>query len=109
MRRRRLPAPLATLLTAWLLVSTARWAFMVARSVYAFQLSGAGGVAAVSAARLLPSMFAAPVMGHLIDRADRARVVAISCLGQAACTGGAAALAGAGAALPWIVVLTILI
>jgi predicted MFS family arabinose efflux permease len=109
MRRRRLPAPLATLLAAWLLVSTARWAFMVALSVYAFDLSGAGGVGAVTAAGLLPSVLTAPVMGHLVDRVDRARVAALSCVGQAVCMGGAAALAGAGAALPWIVVLTALI
>jgi MFS family permease len=108
MRRLSLPAPLVTLLTTWLLISTATWVFMVALSVYAFGRSGAGGVAAVSAARFLPAIVAAPIMGHQIDRFNRARVVALACLAYAACVGGAAVLALAGHGLTPIVALAAL-
>lgn len=78
---------------------------MVALSVYAFERSGAGGVAAVAAARFLPAVLAAPVMGHQIDRFNRARLVTVACLAYAACVGGAAVLALAGDGLAGMVAL----
>jgi MFS family permease len=77
----------------------------VAVAVYAFRTSGVGAVGAVTAARLLPAVLAAPLTGGLIDRGDRARVVAIACVVQAACLGGAAALVLGGAPLALVVVL----
>jgi MFS family permease len=79
--------------------------FMVAVAVYAFHRSGAGGVGAVSAARLLPAMVAAPFAGHLVDRGNRARIVAISSALEAACLAAAAAFMMGGGALAPIVVL----
>ncbi len=105
LRFRFLRGPLGRLLAAWLLLGAGSWAFTVAVAVYAFHRSGAGGVGAVTAARLLPAMFAAPFTGSLIDRGDRARVVAVACAIQTACVGVAAALALAGGSLVAIVVL----
>ena len=109
MGRRGLPRPLAAVLAVWLLVATGGWVFLVAISVYAFHRSGSGGVGAVAAARLLPAMVAAPFVGQRIDRADRGRLIALSCVFQAACLSGAAALALADAPLAPVVVLAALI
>lgn len=105
--RSRLPTgPLAALLRAWLLAYTGSWAFTIAVAVYAFDRSGAGAVAAVTAARLLPAVLAAPVTGRLVDRGERGRVVAWACLVQAACVGVVATLVFARSSLVLIVVLS---
>jgi MFS family permease len=105
--RARFPSgPLAALLGAWLLAYTGSWAFTIAVAVYAFDRQGAGAVAAVTAARLLPAVLAAPVTGRLVDRGERGRVVAWACLVQAACLGVVAALVFAHASLVLIVVLS---
>ena len=89
----RLPrGPLTSLLGAWLLAYTGSWAFTIALAVYAFDRSGAGAVGAVTAARLLPAVIAAPALGGLVDRLERGRVVAVACLVQAACLAVVAAL-----------------
>jgi MFS family permease len=72
--------------------------FLVALSVHAFERSGAGGVAAVSAARFLPAVLAAPITGHQIDRFNRAVVVTLAWLVYAICVIGTGALAEAGRA-----------
>jgi predicted MFS family arabinose efflux permease len=100
--------PLRTLLAAWLLVSAGGWAFVIAVAVYAFHASGAGAVGVVTAARLLPATWAAPLIGGLIDRGDRARVVAIACAAQAGCLAAAAVLVLGSAALALVVVLAAL-
>ena len=56
-------------------------------------------MAVVIVARLIPSLLAAPVIGHLIDRVQRDRVAALSCVITAAATAGAAALVMADAPL----------
>jgi MFS family permease len=107
--RARVPrGPLAVLLGAWLLVGTGGWAFSIGLAVHAFDRSGAGAVGAVTAARLLPAMFAAPLTGGLIDRGDRSRVVAGACVLQAVCLALAAGFVLAGASLVVIVVLAAL-
>lgn len=107
--RARVPrGPLAVLLGAWLLVGTGGWAFAIALAVYAFDRSGAGAVGAVTAARLLPAMFAAPLTGGLIDRGDRSRVVAGACVLQAVCLALAGGFVLAGASLVVIGVLAAL-
>jgi MFS family permease len=93
---------MAKLLLAWLLISTSTWAFVVAVAVYGFLEQGAGGVAAVSVARLVPAMLAAPLTGHLLDRARRDRVAAFFTLIYAATMAGAAVLTIAEAPL-WAV------
>jgi MFS family permease len=105
LRSRSVRGPLGRLLGAWLLVGTGGWAFTVGLAVYAFHRSGSGGVAVVTAARLLPAVFAAPVTGSLIDRGDRARVVAVACAVEAVCLGVAAALALSGGSLAIIAIL----
>ncbi|MEA2159082.1 MAG: hypothetical protein QOD66_1462 [Solirubrobacteraceae bacterium] len=91
--RSRLPrGQLRHLLAAWLLVGTGAWAFSVALGVYAFRTSGVGALGLVMAARLLPATFAAPLAGRLVDRGDRARLVAISCVLEALFLGVAAGL-----------------
>lgn len=107
--RARVPrGPLAVLLGAWLLVGTGGWAFSIALAVYAFDRSGAGAVGAVTAARLLPAMFAAPLTGGLIDRGNRSRVVAGACVFQAVCLALAAGFVLADASLVVIIVLAAL-
>jgi hypothetical protein len=86
-------------------VGTSGWAFTVALAVYAFDRSGATAVGVVTAARLLPAMFAAPLTGGLVDRSDRGRVVAGACAVEAACLGIAAVLVYGNASLALIVVL----
>ena len=104
--RSRVPSgPIAALLGAWLLAYTGSWAFTIAVAVYAFDRSGAGAVAAVTAARLLPAVLAAPVTGGLVDRGERGRVVAWACLVQAGCLGVVAALVFAHSSLVLIVVM----
>jgi MFS family permease len=97
--------PLGRLLGAWLLIGIGGWAFTIALAVYAFDRSGVGSVAAVTAARLVPAMLAAPFAGALVDRGNRARVVAAACAVQAASVAGAAALIGSGAPLGAVLVL----
>ena len=105
--RSRLPSgPLAALLGAWLLAYTGSWAFTIAVAVYAFDRHGAAAVAAVTAARLLPAVLAAPVTGRLVDRGERGRVVAWACLVQAACLGVVATFVFAHSSLVLIVVLS---
>jgi len=65
---------------------------MIALAVYAFDRSGVGSLAAVTAARLVPAMLAAPLAGTLVDRGNRARVVTAACVLQAASFAGAAIL-----------------
>ncbi len=83
---------LRLLLAAWLLASTAGWAFSVAIAVYAFDRSGATAVGLVIAARLLPAIIAAPLSGWLIDRIGRATVVAGACALEAVGLGAVAAI-----------------
>ena len=83
---------LSMLLSAWMLACTGGWAFSVTVAVYAFHMSGVGGVGAVAAARLLPAAFAAPVTGGLLDRMERTRVVALAAALQTLCLGLAAEL-----------------
>ena len=68
-----LRGPMGRLLGCWLLASSALWMFMVSAGVYAFDRSGASGTGAVTVARLLPAMLAAPFAGTLVDRLDRGR------------------------------------
>ena len=95
----RVHGPLRALLAAWLLFGTGTWAFAVAVVVYAFDVGGAGWVAAITAARLLPAMAAAPWTGRLLDRVDRARVAAVGAALVAAAQLGTAFLMGADAPL----------
>ena len=107
MLRSRLPSgPLAALLGAWLLAYTGSWACTIAVAVYAFDRQGAGAVAAVTAARLLPAVLAAPVTGRLVDRGERGTVAAWACLVQAACLGIVATFLFAHSSLVLIVVLS---
>ena len=73
-----LRGPMGRLLGCWLLASSALWMFMVSAGVYAFDRSGASGTGAVTVARLLPAMLAAPFAGTLVDRLDRGRVVGVA-------------------------------
>ncbi len=73
-----LRGPMGRLLGCWLLASSALWMFMVSAGVYAFDRSGASGTGAVTVARLLPAMLAAPFAGTLVDRLDRGRLVGIA-------------------------------
>jgi hypothetical protein len=75
-----------------MLACAAGWAFSVAIAVYAFDRSGATAVGLVIAARLLPAILAAPLMGWLIDKVGRATVVAGACAAQALCLGASAAI-----------------
>ncbi len=74
---------LGSLLGAWGLACCATWGASVALAVYAFEVDGAGGVAAAAAARLLPAMLTAAPLASVLDRHDRARLVALGCLVQA--------------------------
>jgi MFS family permease len=101
----RLPqGQLRTLLSVWLLVGTSRWTFAVAVAVYAYGAGGPAAVGAVTAAQLLPALFAAPVYGHLIDRHDRARMVSALAGLEAVALSAVGALVLAGAPLAAIVV-----
>ncbi len=97
--------PLGGVLSAWLLASTAGWAFSVALAVYAFDRSGAGAVGLVTAVRLLPAVLTAPVSGTLIDRLGRNAVVAGACALEAVAIATSAAIIAADGALWAIIVL----
>ena len=83
---------MAKLLGAWLLFGASGWAFVVAIAVFAYLEEGAGGVALISVARLIPGLLAAPVAGDLLDRAQRDRIAALFCVIQAAAMAGVAVL-----------------
>ena len=101
--RENLPrGDMARLLLAWLLIATSNWAFIVAVAVYAFVEQGAGGVALISVARLIPAMLSAPLSGQLLDRAQRDRIASLFTLIYAGTMAGAAVLAIAEAPL-WAV------
>jgi hypothetical protein len=100
---------IARLLGAWLLFSAGQWMFMVASSVFAFQVSGAGGVSVVAIARLVPAMLAAPLAGVLVDRFDRARVVTIGCLLQSAALAAGVIAVVSGRSLAGLVAATVVV
>jgi MFS family permease len=104
--RERLPTgDMARLLWAWLLIGSSGWAFVVAIAVYAYVRDGAGAVAVISVARLIPAMLVAPLAGDLLDRAQRDRIAALFSLVQAASMAGVAILVIADASLLAILVL----
>lgn len=76
---------------------------MIALGVWAFEASGPTGVGAVMVARLLPALVAAPATGLLLDRYDRARVVAVASVAQTLAVGGTAAVVLADGPLPAVV------
>ncbi|HET9093626.1 MAG TPA: cyclic nucleotide-binding domain-containing protein [Solirubrobacteraceae bacterium] len=103
----RVSGGLAKLLAAELLVSTGSWGFAIALAVSAQERGGAGAVGLLAGARLLPAMLAAPVVGRLLDRVDRSRVVALSGGVEAVCFGTAALLMLTGAPLALIALATV--
>lgn len=84
------PGALRRVLGAWGLFATGQWMVMIALGVWAFEVSGPSGVGAVMVARMLPALFVAPVTGLLLDRFDRARVVAAASALQTLAVGGTA-------------------
>jgi predicted MFS family arabinose efflux permease len=69
---------------------TGRWAYTITLAVYAYRLSGAGGVALAGIARLVPAALVSPFAGALIQRAQMRHVLLRAGLGRTL------ALAGAG-------------
>lgn len=106
MRGGLLRGGLRTVLAAWTLIGTSTWAFVVAIAVYAFNEDGAGAVSAVIVARLIPAMFAAPVVGHLLDRYQRDTLAALFSFITAASMGGTAALVLSDASLGLVIAAT---
>src|SRR5215207_4647061 len=76
------------------------WAATVALGVIAFRDGGAGALALVGAARMLPAALVAPFAGVLADRGDRERTLAGVGLARALLLGAAAGALAAGAATP---------
>lgn len=85
---RRLELALAALVVG-------QWAYTVAVAVYAYDQGGAAAVGLVGLIRLLPSAFAAPVVGLLADRYPRRRVLLVAGIAEGV---GVALTAGAVAA-----------
>ena len=94
-------------LGSWCLFSSAQWMFMVATGVAAYQLDGAGAVGVVAVARLVPALLAAPVAGQFVDRFDRSRVVAVSCVMTSLAFAAGAIVVADGARLTWLVAATV--
>ena len=78
------------------------WAATVALGVIAFRDGGAGAVALVAAARMLPAALVAPFAAVLADRSNRELTLAAVGLGRALTLGAAAAVLAAGAPAGWV-------
>jgi hypothetical protein len=105
--RRAIGYRLWLVLGAWLWAGCGNWAFSTAAAVYAFQRAGAGGVAVLAVARLLPGVLGASLSGGAVDRGDRRLVAALACVAQALCLAAAAALMFGGASIALLVVPTV--
>jgi len=81
------------------------WAATVALAVIAFREGGAGAVALVAAARMVPAALLAPFAAVLADRARRELTLAGVGLARAVALGAAAAVLAAGAPVVWAYVL----
>jgi MFS family permease len=75
----------------WLASVAAEWTFVVALLVSAHAFGGVIGVAGVTAARMLPAAFLAPVVAGVADRMPRARVLLLVHVVRGALMGVAAA------------------
>jgi Major Facilitator Superfamily/Cyclic nucleotide-binding domain len=73
---------------------TGRWSYTVALAVFAYQASGAGGVAFAGIVRLAPAAAAAPFTGALVQRVQTSRLMVSMGLLRtlALCVAGAVAL-----------------
>jgi MFS family permease len=78
------------------------WSYVVAVSVYAYQVAGAKAVGLVWLVRMVPAALVSPFISVLADRFRRERVMIVSDLVRAAMVGGAAAAVWLDAP-PWIV------
>ena len=75
---------------AWTWSIVGHWAYLVAVSVYAYDIGGEAAVGLIFALRLLPAAFIAPFAGVLADRYPRERVLLVSALGRMALVAAAA-------------------
>jgi MFS family permease len=73
-------ANLRRLEIAWAWSIVGHWAYLVAVSVYAYDVGGEAAVGLIFALRLLPAAFIAPFAGVLADRYPRERVLLVSTL-----------------------------
>jgi Major Facilitator Superfamily/Cyclic nucleotide-binding domain len=78
------------------------WSYVVAVSVYAYEVGGAKAVGLVWLVRMVPAAIASPFTAVLADRFRRERVMIVSDLVRVALVGGAAAAVWLDAP-PWIV------
>ena len=81
---------LRRLQVAWTWSIVGHWAYLVAVSVYAYDVGGEAAVGLIFALRLLPAAFIAPFAGVLADRYPRERVLLASALGRMALVTAAA-------------------
>ncbi len=99
--------PLQCVLVVWLLVGGGGWAFTTAIGVYAFHRGGAGAVGAITAARLLPGVFGAPLCGRALDRVDRVWVIGAACTAQTLALTACGVLMLGGAGVPVLIGVTV--
>jgi len=85
-------SPLRLLQVAWAASWVEDWLLPVAVGIYAFGIGGASAAGIAGVVRMLPSAVAAPVLGLLVDRWPRRRVLALAFVVQA---GACAAMAAA--------------
>jgi CRP-like cAMP-binding protein len=83
--------------------TTARWFYLIALLVLAYQLSGLAGLAALSVVRTIPTGLAVPLAGALGSRISGRRLMAGAYAGRAVAI-GLAAVGGAGGLL-WLILL----
>jgi MFS family permease len=65
---------------AWAWSIVGHWAYLIAVSVYAYDVGGEAAVGLIFALRLIPAAFFAPFAGVLADRYPRERVLLVSTL-----------------------------
>lgn len=87
---------------AWAASIVGHYAFLIAVSVYAYEVGGEGAVGLIFLARLIPAALIAPFAGMLGDRYPRERVLLITNLTRIVLV-GASALAVFADADPWVV------
>ncbi|HSI97322.1 MAG TPA: MFS transporter [Gaiellaceae bacterium] len=75
---------------AWAAAATGRWAYLVAVSVYAYDVGGEAAVGLIFLLRLVPAALIAPFAGILADRVRRERVLLGSLLARVVLIAGAA-------------------
>ncbi len=87
------------------MANSGQYAFTIAASWLIFSITGSTALVGVAVfATMIPGVLFGPIIGVLVDRFDRRRLLSIALFINACNTGCLALLSGLGVATPWVVI-----